>query len=229
MSEPTSDSVSHGAVYRDLRARVAELISSIDAHEFDQLSPATPNWRVHDLLSHLVGVSDDVVHGRLDGVATDSWTAAQVEPRRNRAAAELLAEWGEHAPEFETLLDNAPAEISGQALFDAATHEHDIRCALRVGGARDSNAIAVGWRWMLDARTRGGAPALCFATEAGEELAGTGEPVARIETSRFELFRAITGRRSASEIAHYGWDREPDPLLLLSAPIFHMREEPLAE
>ncbi len=227
MSDPTS--VSHGQAYRDLRARVAALISSIDPDQFDEPSPATPDWRVHDVLSHLVGVSDDVVHGRLDGVATGSWTAAQVAPRRDRSAAELLAEWDEHAPQFETLLDNAPPEISGQALFDAATHEHDIRCALRSAGARDSDAMVIGWTWMLDTRTRGGGPALCFATEEGEERSGTGDLLARIEASRFDLLRAMTGRRSASEIAQYGWDREPNPDLLIAAPIFRLREQPLAE
>jgi uncharacterized protein (TIGR03083 family) len=222
-------SVSHCQAYRDLRARVASLISPLEASEFDQTSPATPAWRVHDVLSHLVGVSDDVVHGRLDGVATDAWTDAQVTPRRDRSATELLAEWDEHAAQFETLLDNAPPEISGQALFDAATHEHDIRCALRAPGARDSDAMVIGWTWLLDTHTRGGGPALLFATEKGEELSGTGEPQARIEASRFELLRAITGRRSASEIASYGWDQEPKPELLLAAPIFHLREQPLAE
>ena len=239
MSEATSDaasdansevmSPSHGAAYRDVRARVAGLISSTDAREFEQPSPATPAWRVHDVLSHLIGVSDDVGHGRLEGVATDAWTAAQVEPRRDRSAAELLAEWEEHAPQFETLLDSAPPEISGQALFDAATHEHDIRRALGAPGARDSDAILIGWAWLVHTRTRAGGPALCFVTEEGEQIAGTGEPLARIEASRFELMRAVTGRRSAGEIAKYGWDREPNPELLLGAPIFRLRDEPLAE
>ena len=46
--------------------------------------PATPEWRAHDVLAHLVGVTDDVVNGRLDGIATDAWTAGAGR-RANRA------------------------------------------------------------------------------------------------------------------------------------------------
>jgi hypothetical protein len=41
--------------------------------------------------------------------------------------------------------------------------------------------------------------------------------------------RAATGRRSASEVAAYSWDREVDPEIILVASFFTMRPEPLAE
>ena len=34
------------------------------------IAPATPEWRVHDVLAHLVGVPADILAGRLDGVAS---------------------------------------------------------------------------------------------------------------------------------------------------------------
>jgi uncharacterized protein (TIGR03083 family) len=191
--------------------------------------PATPEWRAHDVLAHLVGITDDVVNGRLEGLASNAWTKAQVDARVGRSTAELLEEWDETSPQFEEMLAAAPAEIAGQALFDAATHEHDLRNALGAPGARDSDAVDTGWEWIVEARTRAGAHAMCFVVEGGEAPSGVGDPVARIEASRFELFRAVAGRRTPDEIAGYRWDREPDPALVLGADIFTMRATSLGE
>jgi uncharacterized protein (TIGR03083 family) len=223
MSEP------HAEAYRGLRARVREVVESADGDAMSAVVPATPEWRAHDVLAHLVGVTDDVVNGRLEGIATDSWTQAQVDARTDRSTAELLAEWDEVGPQFETLLAGAPAEIAGQALFDAATHEHDLRNALGAPGARDSDAVDTGWEWIVGARTRAGAHAMCFVVEDGEHESGVGDVVARIEASRFELFRAVAGRRTEAEIASYDWDRDPEPRLLLGAEIFTMRTSSLGE
>jgi uncharacterized protein (TIGR03083 family) len=224
-----SRAASYSQAYRALRGRVSELIRAASPEEFDGPSPATPEWRVHDVLSHLVGVTDDVVNGRLDGVATDPWTAAQVDARRTRTAADLLAEWEATATQFEAVLDAAPPEIVGQALFDAVTHEHDIRCALGTPGARDSDALDIAWDWFIGARGRGGGQAIRFVTEAGEVVAGAGDPEYAVEASRFELLRATVGRRSPDEIARYRWDPAPNAELLLGAPIFSVRDTPLNE
>jgi hypothetical protein len=223
MSEP------HAEAYRGLRLRVRDVVEACDEEAMRAVVPATPAWRAHDVLAHLVGVSDDVVNGRLEGVASDPWTQAQVDARTDRSTDELLAEWEERGPQFEALLAGAPAEIAGQALFDAATHEHDLRNALGALGARDSDAIGTGWEWIIGARTRAGAHAMRFVVEDGEYESGVGDIVARVEASRFELFRAVSGRRTRDEIASYGWDREPDPDLLLGAEIFTMRTTSLGE
>ena len=222
-------SESHATAYADLRIRVSEMIDRTDASALGKPAPATPEWCVHDVIAHLVGVPDDVVHGRLDGLASDQWTQTQVDKRRDVAAADLLAEWAEQSPAFEAMLAGAPAEIAGQALFDAATHEYDIRHALGVPGARNSEAIVVGWEWIVAPRTRGAMPGLCFVVDGEEQIAGAGEVVARIEAPRFELFRAVSGRRSAKEIAQYKWDRDPEPELLLAAAFFRLRDDPLGE
>jgi uncharacterized protein (TIGR03083 family) len=225
---PESPRAPYPHAYRELRARVADLARGAGG-AFDGPSPATPAWRVHDVLSHLVGVTADVVHGRLEGVATDPWTAAQVDARRTDTAEQLLAEWEQHAAQFEAVLDSAPTDIAGQALFDAVTHEHDIRCALQSPGARDSEAVVIAWEWFVGARSRSGAQAIRYVIESGELIAGAGDPVVTVEAPRFELLRAAVGRRSIAEVERYGWDPEPNPTLLIAAPIFRMRDEPLDE
>jgi uncharacterized protein (TIGR03083 family) len=230
MPDSSASSPSYSQAYRDLRARVTELVAPLDAAAFDGPSPATPEWRVHDVVSHLVGVADDVVNGRLEGVASDAWTARQVDARRTMAADALLAEWEERSPVFEAALDAAPPEMMGQALFDAVTHEHDVRCALGAPGARDSDALAIAWEWFVGVRTLAGAPAMRFVTETGEVVAGVGEPGVSIEASRFELLRATVGRRSETQVASYRWDPEPRPRMLLADPnLFRFRAKPLHE
>jgi uncharacterized protein (TIGR03083 family) len=216
----------HTEAYRELRVRVTALMADVDDETMALPSPATPEWTVHDVLAHLVGVTDDVVNGRLDGVATDEWTQKQVDARRAATKDEMLAEWTDNGPAFEQLLRGAPAEIAGQGLFDAATHEHDLRYALGQPDARDSAAMDCAWEWMVLMRTGG----IRYVTDEGDDvIAGQGDPAATVKTSRFEILRACTGRRSASEIAAYGWDGDPQPELLIGAPFFTLRREPLNE
>ncbi len=74
-------SESHAVAYRALRSRVREVVESSDADVMLAVVPATPEWRAHDVLAHLVGVTDDVVNGRLDGLASDA-----VDPGSGRLA-----------------------------------------------------------------------------------------------------------------------------------------------
>jgi uncharacterized protein (TIGR03083 family) len=219
----------HCNAYRELRSRVTDLLESAGPEAGNTPAPATPEWTVHDLLAHLVGVCDDVQNGRLDGVASDEWTARQVDARRDASTADILDEWDARGPGFEDLLVEMPTPIAGQALLDAFTHESDMRHALGAAGIRDGDAVDLSWEFLVGARTNGGAPALRFVTDQGDVVAGTGEQVATIQATRFELLRACTGRRSESEIAAYGWKPEPQPELLIAAPFFRLRTTPLGE
>src|SRR5207244_7883341 len=74
------------------------------------------------------------------------WTATQVEARRDTPTPQILDDWNRRAPVFEKFLDPA-GDLGRQAVADIVSHEHDIRTALCVPGARDSDAvrIALGW------------------------------------------------------------------------------------
>jgi uncharacterized protein (TIGR03083 family) len=218
-----------GVAYAGVRARVTEVVRAADPAALSAIAPATPEWRVRDVLAHLVGVPADVLAGKLDGVATEPWTRAQVDARREAGIEDMLREWAETGPQFETALAGVPFEISGQALFDAVTHEHDIRAALGVPGARDADAVDIAWEWMLGARTRSNAPCICYVTEDRKDVSGAGDVVVTIEAPRFELVRAVTGRRTAAEIERYGWDPEPRVDLVLGSDIFTLRETSLNE
>jgi uncharacterized protein (TIGR03083 family) len=219
-------------IYRELRT---ELIALARARrdDLEARAPAAPEWRVRDLLAHVGGVCDDVVHGNLNGVGTDPWTAVQVEKRRGWTVDEVLGDWEQHGEAVDTLIDEAPPGLFGQLLFDAWTHEQDVRGALASPGGRTSRAAARSYDWGADAlegRDRGdGRPQLSLVTDVGVCVVGSGGPAVTVHTSRFELLRAMTGRRSHAQVRAYGWDGEPDPERLVLAPFFHPPADDLIE
>jgi hypothetical protein len=186
---------------------------------------------VHDLLAHLVGVTADIVSGNLDGVGTDTWAAAQVEARRGVSREAMLAEWAEHGPVVEEMAGQF-GRAAGQLALDATTHEHDVRGALGMPGARGSDAVAVSFAFVglslteqLDAAERG---ALIVHHDGTTDTLGTGEPVGALRIDDFEFVRALTGRRSVEQMAAYDWDGAfaPEHLVLTR---FDMRPHPLVE
>jgi uncharacterized protein (TIGR03083 family) len=219
----------HAESYRRLRRRVTDLVSEIDPSALDRPAPATPEWRVRDVMAHMVGVADDVVNGRLDGLASDAWTAAQVERRRAVPVGQLFDDWEQWGPGFEQMLAAGPMEMTGQALFDSVTHEHDIRHAVARPGARDTDAMDHSWDWFLAVRTAAGAPAMRFITEQGEAISGTGDVRVTVQAPRFELMRAATGRRTMAEITNYAWIPAPNVHMLIGGPLFTIRTESLGE
>ena len=125
------------------------MLARAHADAIDRRAPATPEWRVHDLLAHLSGVAADIVQGNLAGVATDPWTAKQVEARRDWTLEQLLGAWDEDGSAVDATIDGLPPGTFGQLLFDTWTHEQDLRGALGVPGvARRRRAPARGsGRW----------------------------------------------------------------------------------
>jgi hypothetical protein len=89
--------------------------------------------------------------------------------------------------------------------------------------------MEIAWDWMLGISTASGAPGIRFVTERGDETAGTGEPQFTVHASRFELFRATSGRRTEDEIACYEWEPAPEATRLVGSPLFTMRTDSLGE
>src|SRR5438477_1538731 len=122
----TTDVVPVGDLYAEGRRRLGELV--LDAGDVGGKAavPVCPGWTVHDVMAHVVGVCADILSGNIAGVATDPWTAAQVEARRSRTMEELVAEWSEVAPQVEAFAANFPNRVGEQWVADLTTHEHDV-------------------------------------------------------------------------------------------------------
>jgi uncharacterized protein (TIGR03083 family) len=216
----------HAQAYRDLRGRVVDLVRDADDEQLHAVAPATPEWRLRDIVAHLTGVCADVLAGNLAGVATDEWTGKHVADRRDVPFDELLEEWEEKGTAIEALMPDFPEIAVGQMVTDSVTHEQDIRGALDAPGGRDSDALDIAFRW--GAKVLDGSMPLRLESEAGPVTVGEGEPVAAVRTTRFELVRSYTGRRSLDQMRAYEWEGKPQPERLVLA-IFSPREQPLVE
>lgn len=202
-------------IYADTRRRVVALAVGLDDDRTGLPVPACPGWTVRDVVAHLAGVAADVAADRLDGAPRAEWTARQVDERAGRSIAELVAEWDTHAPAIEAVV----AEHTGMVplVVDIATHEQDIRGALGEPPVLDSVGFDYGLQGYvlgLDHRLKKkGLPALGLVAGDEEWTVGEGEPAATVATTPLDLFRALSGRRSAEQIRAYRWDGDPEPFI----------------
>jgi uncharacterized protein (TIGR03083 family) len=201
------------AIYRDIRTNITALVAGLAPEQLDAVAPATPEWRVRDVVAHLAGGTADIVAGNLEDVASDAWTAAQVATRRDTPIAEVLDEWERCSALVEPTIAAFPGIMRAMLLTDAVTHEHDIRGAIGRPGRRDSDAIGFSFSRLIGAISaqRAERGALRIVHDAGEEIAGTEPVTATVRVSRFEIVRAAVGRRSEAQILTWSWDGEADP------------------
>jgi uncharacterized protein (TIGR03083 family) len=204
-----------GSIYAEGRARLADLVVAADPDGTVSPVPGCPEWAVKDVMAHVAGVCADVLAGNLEGVATEPWTAAQVARRKDKSLAEILEEWLEVAPPVEAMAPAFPARVDEQWILDLTTHEQDIRGALDRPGARDAAGVLVGVDFAATMGLAGSVDARRLPTlrvKAGEVewVLGEGDPAASVEGPPFELFRALTGRRSEAQVRALRWEGDVD-------------------
>ena len=127
--------------YAAARASVRSLLTAVDEAAAATVVPACPDWTVHDLCAHLVGVPAAlVVRDNPPQGDNQPWVDRQVAERADRSVAELLDEWDAVGPDFEGLMRKLPHAFGG-LVYDAVAHEHDLRGALGRPGERDSAGV----------------------------------------------------------------------------------------
>ena len=201
----------------------SELVAGADDAALDTIAPATPDWTVHDLLAHLVGVTADIVSGNLDGVGTDAWTAAQVEARRDRQRRRAARRVERARPRGRG--DGRAVRSRPPASWCPTPPPTSTTCggALGAPGARDSDAVVlsfgfVGCHARRAARRRRIAARSVVHHGDDDRHFGTGEPVASLRIDDFEFVRALTGRRSVEQIAALRLGRRRSrPIMLVLA------------
>lgn len=104
-------------------------------------------------------------------------------------------------------------------ISDAVTHEHDLRGAVNRPDARDSEAM---WIALNRNIRRFGKrikdteqPSVVVQCEGRHWQAGVLEPSVELEADRFELLRALTGRRTIQEVASLAWTGDSKPYIEL--------------
>lgn len=179
-----------GALYRAARERISALVSASDIDP-TLVVPACPAWSVHDVVAHVSGVAVDGTSGNMAGAPGDEWTAAQVARNVDRSIAEMVAEWAQVGPLMEGFLSSPAGAMASAAVMDIHTHEADLRHALGVPVAVP--AMFLDWA----------GPSMRNGFD--EAVAGAGLTPVSVDASAFEWFRGRLGRRTADEVAAYGW------------------------
>jgi len=198
--------------YGAARQRMADLVTADDAVR-DIRVPACPEWTVHALCSHVTGIAADLVGRRNPGADVQAWVDAQIADRADRPTVDVIAEWNEVGPAFEELIERKPAGFGG-LLYDLIAHEHDLRHAIGVPGARDTPGLRAAMemeRAMLERDlVAHDLPAVRLAAGGYELLAGTGPVTLELDLGEredgvFELFRMLGSRRSRAQLEAHAW------------------------
>ena len=181
-----------------------DLARSLDDADWEITTPCTPEWTVRDVLSHVAGVPDDALAGRMDGAPGEAWTASQIDRNRTLSVTELLDRWDAQAPEFASAIQQIG---ESRPPFDCHTHEHDVRQAVRRPGNRDSVIIEA---MALDLAVIGDCPIAVTVELADGRPVRSGPSDSTVAVTLagvtpFELFRSRPGRRSREQVRGWAW------------------------
>lgn len=180
------------AAYVALRDRMITFLRALPEDAASLKVPHCPEWTVQETVSHMVGVPEAIMLGDMDGVPGEAWTQRQVDRHRGESLKDLADVWEAQGEKFLAVLSNIPQPVLSQLVFDVASHEQDVRCAVNQPGARDAATVAVGIGYiktLIDGR---------------KDLDVS--VVNSWNVSDFDIFRCLAGRRSSDQIASLGID-----------------------
>jgi uncharacterized protein (TIGR03083 family) len=210
-----------GQVYCELRERVGEFCAALSTEDWERVTPHCPDWTVRQTLAHLAGVIDDGLNGNMEGVTTEAWTAVHIAKRADNSGPEILKEWNTWAPFVEDRATSVGLGLS-QLVFDAVTHEHDLRFALGIPGARDSDALRLGlyfFQQRLPANAdKAGVPCPQIIVDGRPLFAHPAPDALVLTASLFDTVRSIGSRRTLDEIAALDWSADPRAVMSLLLP-----------
>ncbi|HUS44118.1 MAG TPA: maleylpyruvate isomerase family mycothiol-dependent enzyme [Ilumatobacteraceae bacterium] len=210
-----SESPGIAELYRLAHASFNDFALTLSDDDWRRPVPCTPEWTARDVLSHVSGIPDDAVAGRMEGAPGDDWTAAQVERNRDARVDELLDRWSEQASGFAEVIEST-GEM--RPPFDLHSHEHDLRHALGRPGERSSLIVETAGIALASVGDVG--VRVTVELDDGRAIvsgdAANTSTVTLCGVSVFELFRSRLGRRSREQVRSYDWtgsDNDIDAVL----------------
>ena len=225
------------SAYDDGRRAVRAMVEDLSEEQLELTVPACPEWTVRGLVAHLVGVAEDTANnaffpGAADAwrdtslaAAREAWTAGHVAARASWDRDALLRALEDAGSSVVTALRaglDGPRWTLTAPVADMSVHLHDLAEALDLPSPDAAVATQLGFAvyraWLGNRIVASGLPALCLTDGERSWTLGDGDPDATLTAGQHELFRAISGRRSAAEIRGYEWEGDPTPYLSVISP-----------
>jgi uncharacterized protein (TIGR03083 family) len=193
--------------------RVIELVRDLPPERAALTVPACPDWTVHDLLAHMVGLGVDVVAGDEPDDHNSTWTGKHVTERRDRDVADLVSEWQAVTEPLRAWM----RANNVRPLGDVIIHEQDLRGALHTPGAQDTpglHAIRDRFVGRLAGRVADLPPIALVGKEWTWSSDGTPDDAAVVlRAPDFDLARALVTRRSAAQLRAWSARGDVTPYL----------------
>ena len=238
-------------IFDGLRREISSTVSELSEDELEKKLPAAPEWSIRDVVCHLTGdvvclLASDFPNEFFRQVGDEQavrvlneWTQRQVTSRSGLPLEAILKEWEEAARPATAMMrgdqewpDGVPPFADRILITDAAVHRQDIFGALGITKDRSDAAIRIalsGYIVLIGMRLgTDGLPPLRFEVEDKTYTPGDGEPGATVKATRFDFFRALSGRRSADQIRAYEWQGDPEPYISYFFP-YGVRETAVVE
>ena len=205
------------------RDRVVGMVRNAEPSALDTRAPLCPEWRIRDIVGHLVGISQDIAAGNFPG-DLDEWAAAQVARLHDADLAALLEEWPTH--QLERVITPELAIV----LYDQSTHECDIAHALgRPTLIGDATLSLVADFTLGRFAVKDNDLAVTLELDGDVRTHGRGSRTLTLTTDYFTWFRASTGRRSRRQIAAMDWRGDLSAIDVLFTGIFRPAENDVIE
>jgi uncharacterized protein (TIGR03083 family) len=227
--------------YKEGLHELRHLLEGISDLQLIAPVPACPEWNVGELVAHLVGVAADSARGAYFAAALDAWqdpavakardewTAGHLDLHTSRTREALLRDIDLHGNRL-VMLTRRGQDTTGDGsrwlalapLGDLSVHLGDLREALGLPpdetGPVARSGFALYRDWLHDRLRQCGMPALRLVDGHREWVVGDGEAGATVTATGYELFRMISGRRSAGQISAFRWTGDPAPYLPMISP-----------
>jgi hypothetical protein len=227
--------------FREIRLALYDDLVVATPQQWTASIPIRPQWTVKDTVAMLAGFAQALIEGRWTEDYSDSWSDHAIRDRlhttldgliaerRERTGDELLKEWDGHCAKLERMLagdepfpPGTHPFVAWSYLWATVQNSYNIWAALGISKTRSFKATilclesAVMW---LDMRLQAtGAPALRLRAGTTEWVVGDGTPAATVSAPAFELFRALSGRRSLDQIRAFDWDGDAERFIDVFSP-----------
>jgi uncharacterized protein (TIGR03083 family) len=238
-------------IFDALRAEIGATVSGLSEDELLRELPATPGWTAKDVVCHLTGDAVAVLAADFpteffqslgDEAAIrvlNEWTMTHVTERSDLPLEAILKEWDEVSRPITAMMRGEESWPGGVPSFadrvlitDATVHRQDIFGAFGIVKDRSDAPIRISLSSYIAITgmrlgTDGIAP-LRFEVEDKTYDIGEGGPGATVKATRFEFFRALSGRRSPDQVRAYEWSGDPEPYIPYFYP-YGVRPDALVE